>query len=59
MRVAILNAIKRGGKLRTRSVYKRNKEVCVPSPVDDASVHHFKNDDPLCAVFKELRYFAL
>lgn len=29
------------------------------SPVDDASVHHFKNDDPLCAVFEELRHFAL
>lgn len=22
-------------------------------------MHHFKNDDPLCAVFEELRHFAL
>lgn len=36
-----------------------SEEVCVLSPVDDASVHHFKNDDPLCAVFEELRHFAL
>lgn len=32
---------------------------CVWSPVDDASVHHFKNDDSVCAVFEELRHFAL
>lgn len=43
-------------------MYKYNKEVkggCVLSPVDDASVHHFKNDDPLCAVFEELCHFVL
>lgn len=42
-----------------RELNLRTVRVCVLSPVDDASVHHFKNDDPLCAVFKELRQFAL
>lgn len=32
---------------------------CGLSPVDNAPVHHFKNNDPLCAVFKELSHFTL
>lgn len=31
----------------------------MPSPVDDAPVHHFKNDDSLRAVLEKLGHFAL